>query len=417
MKAEKFSNLPWPYGWRSSAGWSETRTERKVMTAATRSRPEWRASERTPKLPVRRTRKVFRHTSRSAEPTLRRAARFFSWMSSCSRWEKGMPQDYLKSMELAGFTCGVSTYEPVTRCEPCTCIEGRKRLRSFANNGGIPMRKTLMLTLLAAVSASGLCAQTGGAGVWDTLAAPAMDLNKAAVVENVQIVRDRVKITLVSGTIQFTQPANGVVFGAVFHGDGRLQAEPPNPIEAQQLRLFIKEDTLDMRFSEATFSFTDGLLEEVGKQVKWKDGGAGDDLYAKRQEEREDFGGEYLPRLFKSVMSPDRKRTAYFLADLKTNVKSWVEVRYDAMQPEEIRIGRWGEMGANKHMDYWLNFPIEGRDARHVYDNLVERQDYLIPDYQIDATAEEGAEMSATARVTVQPRYSGERVLLFDLDS
>jgi len=279
------------------------------------------------------------------------------------------------------------------------------------------MRKTLMLTLLAAVSASGLCAQTGGAGVWDTLAAPAMDLNKAAVVENVQIVRDRVKITLVSGTIQFTQPANGVVFGAVFHGDGRLQAEPPNPIEAQQLRLFIKEDTLDMRFSEATFSFTDGLLEEVGKQVKWKDGGAGDDLYAKRQEEREDFGGEYLPRLFKSVMSPDRKRTAYFLADLKTNEKSWVEVRYDAMQPEEIRIGRWGEMGANKHMDYWLNFPIEGRDARHVYDNLVERQDYLIPDYQIDATAEEGAEMSATARVTVQPRYSGERVLLFDLDS
>ena len=160
-----------------------------------------------------------------------------------------------------------------------------------------------------------------------------------------KIVRDRVKITLINGTIQFTQSVNGVVFGAVFHGDGRVQATPPNPVEVQQLRLLAKQDTLDMTFSAATFSFTDGLLEEVSKQVKWKDGPGADDLYAKRQEEREDFGGEYLPRLFKSVMSPDRKRTAYFLADLKTNDRSWVEVRYDAMQPEEIRIGRWGEIG------------------------------------------------------------------------
>lgn len=70
-----------------------------MITAATRSRPECKASERTPKLPVRRTRKVFRQTSSSAEPTLRRAARFFSWMSSCSRREKGMRKDYLKSVK------------------------------------------------------------------------------------------------------------------------------------------------------------------------------------------------------------------------------------------------------------------------------------------------------------------------------
>ncbi len=279
------------------------------------------------------------------------------------------------------------------------------------------MRKIVILTLLAAASGAGLCAQSNRAGVWDTLAAPAMDPKKMAAVENVQIVRDRVKITLINGTIQFTQSVNGVVFGAVFHGDGRVQATPPNPVEVQQLRLLAKQDTLDMTFSAATFSFTDGLLEEVSKQVKWKDGPGADDLYAKRQEEREDFGGEYLPRLFKSVMSPDRKRTAYFLADLKTNDRSWVEVRYDAMQPEEIRIGRWGEMGANKNMDYWLNFPAGDRDPRFVYDDPTERQDYLIPDYQINATAEESAEMSATARVTVQPRYSGERVLVFTLDS
>jgi len=87
---------------------------------------------------------------------------------------------------------------------------------------------------------------------------------------------------------------NGVVFGAVFTGKDTFRSSRQST-EAQQLRLFTKQDKLHMTFSEATFSFTDGLLDEVGKQVKWKDGGATDELYAKRQQEREDIGAEYLP--------------------------------------------------------------------------------------------------------------------------
>ena len=74
--------------------------------------------------------------------------------------------------------------------------------------------------------------------VWNALSGPTMDPTKSAHAVNVEVVRDRVHIILTDGTIQFAQPANGVVFGAVFHGKGRVQAEPPNPIEAQQLRLF-----------------------------------------------------------------------------------------------------------------------------------------------------------------------------------
>jgi hypothetical protein len=278
------------------------------------------------------------------------------------------------------------------------------------------MRKSVILALLAASCAAGVSAQSDSSGVWNTLSAPAMDAKKSATVENVQIVRDRAKITLVNGTIQFAQPANGVVFGAVFHGQGRLQVVPPSATEAQQLRLFTKQDRLDVTFSEATFSFTDGLQDEVGKQVNWKDGGPADELYAKRQQEREDVGAEYLPRVFKGVMSPDRKRTAYFLADLRTD-KSWIEVRYDAMQPEEMRLGRWADVGGYKELDYWMIFPADDRDPRHAYDDPAARQDFLIPDYQLNTSVSEGAELSATAHVTVLPRYSGERVLLFHLDS
>ena len=260
--------------------------------------------------------------------------------------------------------------------------------------------------------------QVSPADVWNVLSAPAMDPEKSAHAENVEIQRDRVKITLTDGTIQFAKPANGVVFAAVFHGTGKLQADPPNPIEAQQLRLFTKQDRLDMGFTDATFSFTDGLFDEVARQVKWQPSGpAADGLYAKRQQEREDLGGEYLPRLFKSVFSPDAKRSAYFLADLKTKEKGWVEVREDAMQLEELRVGRWGDVGPVKLHDVWMNFPAGGRDPRHAYDDPAARQDFLIPSYQVNSSVADNAELNTTARVTVQPRYSGERVLLFSLDS
>jgi hypothetical protein len=274
----------------------------------------------------------------------------------------------------------------------------------------------IVLVLLGGAAMAGGQASDGG-NVWNTLAAPAMDPAKYAITENVDIVRDRVHIKLVSGNIQFAKPVNGVVFAAVFRGEGHVLIDPPNPTEAQQLKLFTRQERLSAAFSEATFTFSDGLMEEVEKQVKWKDGPGGDDLYAKRQQEREDIGGQYLPRIFKSVMSPDRKRTAYFLADLKTKEAGWVQVQNDAMQPEEIRVGRWVDVGPFKLRDNWMIFPAGGRDPRHVYDDPAERQDFLLPSYKISASVTDGAELGATANVTVSPRYAGERVLLFALDS
>jgi hypothetical protein len=254
--------------------------------------------------------------------------------------------------------------------------------------------------------------------VWNALSSPAMDPAKSAHTENVEIVRDRVHITLTSGTIQFTQPANGVVFGAVFHGSGHLRVDPPNPTEAQQLYLFTKQEKLNLPFTDATFSFTDGLLDDVAKQVKWQTSGpASDDLYANRQKERESLGAAYLPRLFKGILSSDPKHGAYFLAELKTAEAGWVEAVFDATQPEELRVGRWRDVGPVKLQDIWMSFPAAGRDPRHVFDDPVSRADYLIPSYEIRANVAENAELTATVQLKLQPRNSGERVLLFTLDS
>jgi len=241
--------------------------------------------------------------------------------------------------------------------------------------------KAIAVVFAGCVLVPGAFAQTSprvsGKDVWNALANPVMDPERSARLQNVEIKRDRLSIMLLDGVIQFTKAANGVVFGAVFHGNGRVVLEPPNPIEAQQLQLFTKQSKLEMTFTEATFSFTDGFFEEVAKQVLWQAvGPTSDDLYAKRQREREDLGARYVPRLFKSVLSADRTRTAIFLADLHTKEKDWVEVLDDAMQQEEIITGRWATMGNGKHFDVWTEFPAGTRDQRHTYDDPVSRQDF-----------------------------------------
>src|SRR5260370_26455578 len=105
------------------------------------------------------------------------------------------------------------------------------------------------------------------ATIWNALSSPAMDPTKSAHAENVEIVRDRVHITLIDGTIQFAQPVNGVTFGAAFHGKGRVQVLPPNPVEAQQLFLLPNQPKLDVPFTNPPFSFTDDLDDEIAKQV------------------------------------------------------------------------------------------------------------------------------------------------------
>src|ERR1700719_1779248 len=155
-----------------------------------------------------------------------------------------------------------------------TCLLLRSTIPSCQPVGPTMLSKSTLLAIAVALAPICTAAQTpalpAAAAVWNALSAPAMDPTKFAHAENVVIARDAIRITLIDGTIQFLQPVNGIVFGAVFHGNGRLEAAPPNPLEAHQLWLFTKQSKLDMAITEATFSFTDTFAEEISKEVKFQ---------------------------------------------------------------------------------------------------------------------------------------------------
>jgi Peptidase family M1 domain len=278
----------------------------------------------------------------------------------------------------------------------------------------------------AAVAGRAVAAQTAAASdpqaIWNALARPAFDPGKAATVNNVEIVRDRIRITLESGSLHFTQAVNGIVTGAVFQGSGRIRVSPPNQYESQQLTLFIKQDGLNTKFDDAVFSFTDKTFEEISAKVQPGGTTTNDGLYASRMQQNEDLGAAFLPRLFKSVMGTDRTKSALFLADVKTADHGWIEALYDASEPEEIRVGRWADMpiGQNssvKNFDIWTSFPAHDRSSSDAFNIPSEKADYVVKSYDMDVGVTNSSELTATAKVKIETRWSGERVLLFGLNS
>src|SRR5579864_3629411 len=253
--------------------------------------------------------------------------------------------------------------------------------------------------------------------IWNALAKPAFDAAKIATVNNLVIDRDRIRITLDSGTLHFTQAVNGIVFGAVFSGTGHIRVSPPNQYESQQLELFIKQDGLNAAFDEAAFSFTDETFDEISAKVQWGGTSPNDGLYATRMQQNEDLGVAFLPRLFKSVMGADRTKSALFLADVKTSQHGWVDALYDASEPEEIKVGRWVDVGPLKHFDIWLSFPAHDVSASTAFDVPFAKADYAIKSYDMDVAVTNNSELTATAKVKIETRWPGERVLLFGLDS
>jgi hypothetical protein len=253
--------------------------------------------------------------------------------------------------------------------------------------------------------------------IWNALAKPSFDPGKVLTVENLVIERDRIHIILDSGTLHFTQPVNGIVTGAVFHGKGHIRVSPPNQYESQQLELFIKQDGLNATFDEAAFSFTDKTFDEISPKVQPGGSGANDGLYATRMQQNEDLGAAFLPRLFKSVMGTDRTKSALFLADVKTSEHGWIEALYDASEPEEINVGRWVDIGPLKHFDTWTSFPANNRSASAAFDVPFAKADYMIQSYDLEAVVTNSSELIATAKIKMETRWPGERVLLFGLDS
>jgi hypothetical protein len=256
------------------------------------------------------------------------------------------------------------------------------------------------------------------AAAWALLQHPSFESGKALAVKDVVLQRDRIRVLLDEGTIEFPSAINASIYGAVFRGKGRLQVTTPNSLEAQQLQYFTKQDGINLEFDQATLCFTDNTFGELAAKGEWVDTGhEAESLYAARQQQREQNGENLDARLYKGLFSVNRQKTALFYVEVRAQGAGWVEAKYDATEPEEVSVGRWGDVVGGKVFDTWMSFPAANRSAFEAFRDPGEKADFTIHSYEIDATATGGAEFSATTKVTLGTMLAGERVLAFSLDS
>lgn len=254
---------------------------------------------------------------------------------------------------------------------------------------------------------------------WESLQQPKLDSARSTRVQNLPITRGAIRITLLQGTLHFLQPVHGTVFGAEFHGSGKVAVTPPNVSEKEQLQLLANVDAVDMEFSEGVFAFTDSTFQEVAGSAKWEpdaNATAPAALFIERQQAREEVGAELLPRLLQGVLADSSARPSFFAADFKTTQKGWIHVRFDPEDTEEITVGRWNKFFSVTRFETWLNLPAQG-DFRRAAQDPTAREPFLIHGYDMDLRVGDDEALAAGTRVTIKARRQGERVLIFRLDA
>jgi hypothetical protein len=279
------------------------------------------------------------------------------------------------------------------------------------------LKKILLAAIVFACGAFAATAQDA-VGIWNGAIQAAFDATKSASVSNVSIERDRIRITLTSGTIQFSQPVAGRVFSAAFQGHGHLEISVPNSREAQQLNLFLKAGSVDLQFTDAVFNFSSDAFDELSRQLTWSAPSAPNlaGLYQSRMREWEEHGAPLQPRIVQSLLAPSGKRDSFLDAELKTAEHGWVMASFDARKAEEVTLGRWADRDYVGQFDTWLSFPTGTRDASDAFRDPLEKASFSIRSYQMHLNVGSGTDLSATSLVKIDYLFPGDRFLLFELN-
>lgn len=238
----------------------------------------------------------------------------------------------------------------------------------------------------------------------------------AFLVKNVTLKRDAGVFTFTDGAIYLYGEVNGAVTGAVFLGEGTLHVEPPTAMEKRQLKVVMKTEVLEQRFTTAVFAFTDGTAAELQKSAGATVTGSGNAV-AQAQEAQSLFRKEMRydleARLLEDVgQGGGAGKGGFFLADMKGAMFSkrliYMVDPYGASEiaPEEVALLTSRDGGGG--YDVTLGFRSE---AQRKLAHPVTNRPFLIKQQTIDATIERSGRMDAKAVTAVTAVRAGVQVL------
>ncbi|MFQ5767983.1 MAG: hypothetical protein ACE5ID_08375, partial [Acidobacteriota bacterium] len=292
-------------------------------------------------------------------------------------------------------------------------------------------------------------------------AAASLEEGPGFEVRQVEIRTAAATLTLRNGVIYPAPSAAGVSPEMVFVGQGHIHIDPPDAIEAGQLRLFTHTDLLDRSFHEAVLVVTDEaarnslLAKRMGGEWNAARRGRAERLWDlwRRGGERRALGIEAA--LFRANLG-EAGRPPFLAAHLVSQDLGSFFLLEDPEEDEQIKVGRFfpitlnddsrkkaqrelehiqrkGFLGAFQledlgSVDTWMSFPLQDASGRPVHgragfkplryqmDIRIDKKDqHLSGKVEIDLAAREAGRR--TALLTLDPDYTVQRITCGDSGS
>ena len=275
-----------------------------------------------------------------------------------------------------------------------------------------------VLILLATIAAAQSNASSSSPveSLYGQLRSVGLDSSLVYKIRDVTLDRSSVHISLDDGTIAFTQAVDGHITGALFQGDGEILLSPPNNVERASLAFFTGAAILEERFSLAYLRFNDDLFSELKAKFRPADDPAA--FAAEFTKTAANLADGDSLRLLISFQKPVPDSADHFLhAYLDGNHLGPFDVRYDSLLAEPVSIGQHKKMEGTDYYDIWASFAQKkGQQQEADPDTgLLSAPDFDIPEFSIRCEIRPPTQISATAVLSLMPKRSGSRMLLFEL--
>jgi hypothetical protein len=266
-----------------------------------------------------------------------------------------------------------------------------------------------------------------------------LDPSRVYQVRDVSLDRAAVHITLEDGLLGFTQDVMGRITGAFFEGEGEVLITPPNSVERRSMSLFTGSAILEEHFATAYFRFNDDAAAELRPGLRATDrtqefvdrwGGTGRNLASGDAmrllvsfSRLLPVGGNTTSSRGADSAQPGKADDRFLHARLQGTKLGIFDVYFDSTAVEQVQVGqaKTTENG-NTYYDVWASFPsgvagsvpVSAKERKQDSEKL--REDWVtVRRYTITTEVEPPKQIHSRARLQLEVKEGGSRLLLFEL--
>ncbi len=246
-----------------------------------------------------------------------------------------------------------------------------------------------------------------------------IDPTQSADVNNIEIKRDVGKFILGKGKLFLCAPVNDRVVAAIFQGEGNFKYTPPSKIEKEHLFRFYEKKSLDEKFDQLFFLFTDSTYNEFLSKLEFT---TIDDETSARSINRDISDcleyvtaddEEYVNSDLIKILLDD-KENDFFYTHFDTENHGELFFRINPLEEEQVNLlQRYDKSFTNFH-EIINSFPRT--------DKYVNKADYNISQpfikvgkYKIDSKIESDLDFSAEAEISFVPLIADQKWINFYL--